>query len=429
MQPYDYTIKAPNIVESYNKGVAIGLARDEAELANQAKQQAILQQQAALEAEQRRQQMIAEFQAKPNPTGADYGRLIVADPKNSEAFKRAFETTSQAQRENAFSDASQLFAAVNVGNLEVANQLLDQRIQAAENVGDQRGAQQFDTAKKLLAQSPDMAKLVMASVMHGIDPEKATKVIDSSNKMILAPIEQRKAEAEASTAEVGAKFAEREKLAGLEEKGWNIKNIQSLIQDRKADQAIKAIQVQLSQEGNSLKQQELQLKLDERLAARDEKIAAKVSDFETSKVQIEDSRELLKEIFSDESSLRAVTGTFAFKGAIPGTENRAMAQKIERLQNSLAMGNLDKLKGAISDKDIAFLKSASASLDRYQDEDQFIKELRRIESTLDRAEDSLNRKFGVPKVDRRPAAEKIPGNPAQQSSVRSQADLILSKGK
>lgn len=428
MQPYDYSsaLQVPGVIDSYNRGLGIGIERDNALLAQQAKQQAIAQQEAAMMAEQRRQQMIAEFQAKPNPTGADYGRLIVADPKNSEAFKRAFEATSQTQKESAFSDASQLFAAVNVGNLDVANQFLDQRIKAAENSGDAKSLQQYSTVKQLMAIDPRQAKLIAASVMHGIDPEKATKVIDSANKLVMAPIEQRKAEADATTAEVGAKFAEREKLAALEEKGWNIQNVKSLIQDRKADQAIKAMQVQLSKEDNTLKRQELQLKLDERIAAKDEKVAAKVADFEAGQAQINDTRQLLGEIFSDESSLRAVTGALAFKGAIPGTENRAMAQKIERLQNSLAMGNLDKLKGAISDKDIAFLKSASASLDRYQDEDQFIKELRRIESTLNRADDALSRKFGVPRTDRRPASERIPGQ--GQSDVRSQADAILRGG-
>ncbi len=94
-----------------------------------------------------------------------------------------------------------------------------------------------------------------------------------------------------------------------------------------------------------------------------------------------------------------------------------MAGKIEQLQNAIAATNLDKLKGAMSDKDILFLKNIGTSLDRYQDEDAFVKELTRIGGSLADAEKRVASKFGVP-VPPEPTSAAKPAMPSGFRVIR-----------
>ncbi|HAS92264.1 MAG TPA: hypothetical protein DCS12_08545 [Clostridiales bacterium] len=67
---------------------------------------------------------------------------------------------------------------------------------------------------------------------------------------------------------------------------------------------------------------------------------------------------------------------------IPGTQAYNFRQKTDQLINTLAAGNLDKLKGAMSDKDIVFLQKINTSLDLGMSEKAFNQELDRIYNTI-----------------------------------------------
>lgn len=71
-------------------------------------------------------------------------------------------------------------------------------------------------------------------------------------------------------------------------------------------------------------------------------------------------------------------GSTAVLSRIPGTKAFNYRQKVDQLVNTLAAGNLDKLKGAMSDKDIVFLQKINTSLDLGMTEKAFDQELDRI---------------------------------------------------
>lgn len=56
------------------------------------------------------------------------------------------------------------------------------------------------------------------------------------------------------------------------------------------------------------------------------------------------------------------TGLMSAWSNVPGTEAYYFAQKYKSLRDLLAMGNISKLKGAMSDKDIEFLRNSATSL-------------------------------------------------------------------
>lgn len=73
---------------------------------------------------------------------------------------------------------------------------------------------------------------------------------------------------------------------------------------------------------------------------------------------------------------------FVGPDAIPGTERVTFEKKFAQLQDSLAMSNLEKLKGPMSDKDIAFLRNTATSLSLDMPEEDFDKELKKVNDLL-----------------------------------------------
>ena len=85
-------------------------------------------------------------------------------------------------------------------------------------------------------------------------------------------------------------------------------------------------------------------------------------------------------------------GPTAILSRVPGTQAYNFRQKTDQLVNTLAAGNLDKLKGAMSDKDIIFLQKINTSLDLGMTEKAFNQELDRIYNTIT---GKLNGDYGV----------------------------------
>ena len=68
-----------------------------------------------------------------------------------------------------------------------------------------------------------------------------------------------------------------------------------------------------------------------------------------------------------------------FYGPLPGTDAYDYTVSVEQLKNALALPNLEKLKGAMSDKDIVFLKNIATKLDTGMSENAFDAELTKLE--------------------------------------------------
>tara|TARA_R110000868_G_scaffold271022_2_gene530477 strand:+ start:4765 stop:6765 length:2001 start_codon:yes stop_codon:yes gene_type:complete len=81
---------------------------------------------------------------------------------------------------------------------------------------------------------------------------------------------------------------------------------------------------------------------------------------------------------------KSVVSLIPFVGpeAIPGTERADFEAKFNQLKDSLAMANLDKLKGAMSDKDIQFLRNVGTSLSLDMSESTFDSELIKVTNLL-----------------------------------------------
>lgn len=394
----------------------IDLKRQQMQQQMQAEQQA---QQAAIQQQEQMSQVMERVrlgQAGP----ADYAFAAGLNKEQGMAIKDALDRQDKTKKEAVFSSGLPVWSALKTGKIDFAKQLLDRDIEAATNAGDMQRAQGAKVFRDMLDAGPEgvaMVDVALGSSLSAADPERFGKSAESLLKGVTFGATAREAEAKAKTAEVDARYAEPMKQ-------WAMEQMKSDIDFKKQSAKIQMMQAAAARENNDLKRQELQLKIEDMRAAQASKITEKVTEFETGLANVNDVRALISDIKSDPESLAAATGMSWWKGSIPGTENKAMALKIERLQNALTMNNLDKLKGAVSDKDIAFLKSASTTLDRAQDEKEFRRELDRVGSTIERAYESLHRKMGIP-LPKKVSAADIPGQTPSRPSIFDEADAII----
>ena len=128
MGPIDYStdVKSPFEQSMGGFNAALGMRADLAKV-KQAEQAAALQAQLQTD--------LAGLAQKPNAKASDYAGMMVKYPQLSDHFKRGWETLNGEQQHNKLSTATQVYAAVNSGKVDIAVQLLKQSI-AAEVDGE-----------------------------------------------------------------------------------------------------------------------------------------------------------------------------------------------------------------------------------------------------------------------------------------------------
>jgi len=400
MQPMNYTIDAGNTGNSFAQGFQnmSGMMATAAEYQRNQQLMTIAQQKAEAEQQKRR-----DFQeVAQNPTRQGYQRLATLYPELHEGVSKASSMMNDGERRIVKELGGSLAIALTKGKNDAAVGLIDQYIESAKNSGDQANLERFEMLRNSVVANPNGALFglhgIMMGVMDGKEYADWSKGVEEAEKMRQTRgADVRKAEADATTAETKAQYAGQDALADIEKKGWDIKKIRADIDNSKFDQRIKVMEAQLKREDSEVKRQELSLKIEEARSKKDEAVRMKAAEADTAISSIKTTQTLLSDVLADEDTLRAATGVSAWRGSIPGTESRAMAGKLEQLQNALAAENLDRLKGAMSDKDIMFIKNISANLDRYQDEEKLIGELKRVQKVMADAEARTLKKYGKEK--------------------------------
>ncbi len=403
---------AQSLGQGFQLGANIGAASQEME-----------QRKLALEQAQQYKADVAALMAAPT---ADKPKLAAAlqlkNPKYAEGISKAFGSLNEERQKSELNDAWTLASALHSKRPDLAIKQIDARITARKNSG--LPVDELVDMREWVEKDPDglygNLLLKVGGLPGGDKILTNLGTLGKENREAdLHPAAVREAgakatgaEADAQTKGVQAKYAERDAIQKYEKEGWNIKALQADIEYKKQSTRIETMKVALSRSDNDLKRKELQLKIDAAERERDSKVSEKIAQAETEIAGVTDMKDLIGTILADKNSLRAVTGASAWKGAIPGTENRAMAGKIEQLVNMAAAINLDKLKGPMSDKDILFVKRISANLDRYQDEDQFEADLLKLYNIADRAESKLRTKYGAPAVDSARSAQPVEPLPA-----------------
>jgi hypothetical protein len=433
VQPLNYSIDVLSPFQTAVQGYGIGATiRDD--------QQAQQDRQLKLEAARRQQESAAAMQAElaevaRNPTPQKITALVIKNPQLSEHFNRAAGMLTEQQRTGAVRSLGPAYAAALNKRPDIAQRLLEERAVALENSGLTEDAREARDMARLVEMDAGNASVLLggflASAM-GADKfaENYGKLGAEQRAADKAPAELKEAEAKATTAAVTAKFAESQAIADLEKKGWDIKALQADIDFKRESTRIAAMNAAAAREGNALKRQELQLKIDEAVAARETKVREKVAVAEAGASSIDNMLNTVERIKGNKS-LNDVVGSLEgqpfYPNASLGTANpfgdgdeRADAIRlIETLGSQAFLAQIPNIKGmgALSNAEGDKLQSALQNLSRVQSEKQFRANLDEASRLLKKGREQLSRSTGVPLG--KPDTPAAPGSRPPLSSFES----------
>lgn len=413
MGPINYLAAAPqaDFLRNIQGGLQIGQAWQQ----GQREAQLFEQQQAQLQAQQQAaQQYQADVSAAmANPTPAGIRALALKYPQHGKVYSELLTGLSGEQRTAALGDTASLAAALSGGRTDVASRLVDQRIEAMRTRGEQTA--DVEALRDAIKTNPQAAYGHALSLLAGFG-EDGSKVLDTLSKVRTQPLTERKAAADTSAAEsdaatkaIAAKYGEQSALLDLQKKGWDIRGIEADIEFKKQSTRIAAMNAALGREGNDLKRQELQLKIQEARGKLDEKVRDRVAAAESGASAIDNMLNTVERIKTNKS-LDSVVGSLEGKAFYPNTvagtlnpfgngDERADAiALIETLGSQAFLAQIPNIKGmgALSNAEGDKLQSALQNLSRAQSEGQFRANLDEAARLLKKGRESLSRSTGVP---------------------------------
>ena len=196
--PIDYGVKFQDPLQSFMGAYQAGSAIQQADVAQQ------------------QQKLIAEGYNKlrqPGATAADYANLAMLLPETqAKSIRESFAMKSEEQKQNALKDAGQIFSAFSSGKPDIAIDMLNTRIEATRNSGDEGRAKFLETWRDVAKVNPRAAQDFFGfniAMMPGGDKviEGALKLTAERRAEEKAPFELTKAESEAAIKSAEAKFA------------------------------------------------------------------------------------------------------------------------------------------------------------------------------------------------------------------------------
>ena len=195
MDPINYNIDVATPFQAGLQGFQGGLAITDA--IRQQKLQAM-----QLKQQQDMQQDFAHLASVPNPTAQDYAAMMTKYPQLSDHFKKSWDVLNADQQQNQLQSATQVHAALVQGRPDVANQLLQNQVDAYKNSGDMQKAQASDTMRKLIQLDQSTARTVSGLNLSSImGPDKFAaafgQIGQETRAQDLAPANLTKAQAEA----------------------------------------------------------------------------------------------------------------------------------------------------------------------------------------------------------------------------------------
>lgn len=429
VQPIDYMGMLPQVDlgQSLLSGIQAGAA------IRQVRDQRAEQERAA----QMHEQFSSDLQgALANPNAQNFAALTAKYPQMSKAFKQSWDMLSDEQRNSEFRAGTQVFHALQTGNVDAAKSVLNEHITAMRNSG--QDVSDLENISRQIDTDPKSAQGFVGLVLSSTDPERWGKIASEQRAAQEAPFELTEKAAKAQKAAVDARFAESKAAQDLEKGGWQIQKLANDIGVSKLNSQIALMNAQLGREQNDLKKQELQVKLDERLAKRDEAIRAKVATVEQSRGTIDNSLSTIDRVLKNpalDSVVGAVEGSEYYPstlvGLIPGTasaDDRANAlADIDTLKSQTFLTQLQAMKaasttgasglGALTEKEGERLINGVQSLRTKQGEKQFKDNLQEVQRLLLKARTGLADRYGVPDV--------IPDRPNLESQPASSGFRVL----
>ena len=363
MQPIDYGVQIQDPTQSFLSAFQTGTAIQDTRLKQQQQQQQMANQKVILEG-------LAKIR-QPGATVEDVSNLAMILPKDqSETVLKAFALKTDAQKQNSLNQAGRVVSALLAGENDIAQNLITEQANAMRNSGNEEGAKFLETWRGVTEVNPTASQNFFTAELlrlPGGDKivENIVKLRTDNRAEAKAPFElteaqqnARKATSEADTKGIEAKFAERLQQAGLNEKNWNVKNLQSQIGTR-------AEQLNLDRQTTAAtvaeKMASLQSKLNEIPADTRKLINESAVSAAVSKQSADQFNDLAKRIEAAGGNYGVASSASDFMKKVGGFQGgmTQLKQEYTRLRNTAAIKSLPP--GPATDKDIQMVLSGFPS--------------------------------------------------------------------
>lgn len=408
MDPINYVTPAPDFLTSISDGYKLGMGIQQL----RAQRAEMEQKQAAAQAQQERQQAFRK-EIGPAILAGDPGAtatLFAKYPEFGDELKKATGFLSDADENNIKTTTATVFNGLESGDLNIAKQALQSRVDYRNKIG--APADVWKSALDNL-NSGDPTKIAQvkqqATLMHALYNPTAVKAINDIHtdqraqevqpaKVREAGASADKAVADASTAATTAKYAESKALTDLEKSGWDIKAIQADIGFKRESNRIAAMNAAANRENNSLKRQELQIKVNEARSALDTRVRENAAAAESGAASIDNMTNTINRVL-DSPGLDKVVGSVQGRlGSYLSDEGADSIALIDTLGSQAFLSQIAAVKGmgSLSNAEGEKLQAAFQNFSRTQSEGQFKANLKEGLRLLTKARKNTEQKFGVP---------------------------------
>lgn len=339
--PIDYTAQVGDPFAQALQGYKIGAGIVQAE-----QERAELERQQL--AQKQYQQAITRLMS-PDATAKDYENvMLISNKDQAENIRKVMESRDARANQATLKQMGNVALSLATGNIDVGVNFLKREAEAARNSGDQMEANYLEQMAEQAKKDPKNIAMLWGGKMTLIPGGK--DYLDNVLKAAKGQSEIGKAESEAQKAKVEADFAQRLQQAGLDEKNWNIKNLQSQIGDRSArlnlDRQTTAATV--AEKMSSIQKNLNDIPADTRKLINEAAVTAA-----TSKQSADQFNDLAKRLDAEGGGYGAVSSASDWVKKIGGFQGgmTQLRQEYIRLRNTAAIKSLPP--GPATDKDIS----------------------------------------------------------------------------
>ena len=401
--PYDYTIQQPDIVGSLAGGIQAGQQFG-----------------AARAAQEKQQQYATDLQLyQQNPTAQNAAAFTLKYPEQREAVKQSWDILNTDQKDSQFKTGIQAYSAIKSGSPEIAKEILDKQITAMENSG--QDASSFKSIRDSIDRNPEGMATIMGLNLSALEPEKWSKAAGEMRSAELAPSKLTESQAKASKAATDAKFAESAAVQDLTKGGWEIQKLANDISISKLNSQIAAMNAATSREGNTLKRDELQLKLQDKITARDAAVGAKAAEVSNARGSIDNFLNTADRVLqTDPGVIESAAGPISSRTPTLSADTADFEELLNTLSSQAFMSQIPAMKGlgALSEKEGEKLQSSLQNLSLRQSPGRLVENVKEAQRLILKSRENLKAKYGIPDI--------TPDTPAAQPSPTN-IDALLQK--
>lgn len=382
--------------------------------------QGLRQQQVARELELKQQQqaqdrveqyrtMFSDYMA--DPKFAKLQALRATFPEQDKAFAPLIEQMDKRQLAAEQAAGIQITTALKNNNSELATKILDENIEAAKNSGLDTTA--FEQVKQAVIADPRAALgITQWLTMHTMTPEQQEKFAkaqqtleETQQSKELFPSKLRETTAKAGTAEseqaiksVEAKYIEPKTVQAIQKSNLDMKKILADIDIAKQNARIAAMNAQTNRETNSLKRQELGIKVAEAQTKLNDSIREKVASADSAISTSDNILNSIDRILAVPKGVReSAHGPISSMIKTVRSDTADYEALLDTLGSQSFLAQIASMKGmgALSDAEGKKLQAGMQNLSLTQSAEQAEKNVREMKKLMVKARKNIEVKYGI----------------------------------